>query len=300
MISICIPVYNFNITSLIDELSKQANVLEVPYEIICIDDASEKKWQKQNASIADKTVYIELPKNIGRAKIRNLFLQYARFQNLLFLDCDSIIRNEKFLFNYVQLISKNKNYNVVCGGRIYNKVSPPKQYKLRWLYGIKRESLPVEERIKNPNASFQTNNFLINKNILSQTGFDERITEYGHEDTLFGFALKQKHILVYHINNPVVNGHLENNKIYLQQTEKAVVNLIQILRFVNYDKAFITHVSLLNFYYKSKTLQPLIAAVFSVSKPLIKWLLVNGYVSLSLFNFYKLGTLIKNIDKNKQ
>ena len=299
MISICIPVYNFNIASLIDELSKQAKDLGVPCEIICIDDASEKIYQKQNAHIADKTVYVELPHNVGRAKIRNLFLQYAHYQNLLFLDCDSIISNKNFLSNYLHFIGKNKNYNVVCGGRIYNNISPQKQYKLRWLYGIKRESLPVEERNKNPNASFQTNNFLINKNIFLQTQFDERITGYGHEDTLFGFALQKKNIVVHHINNPVLNGHLEMNKIYLQQTQKAVINLTRILFYVNYDEGFINNVSLLRFYYKTKRLQPLITLASSITKPMIKWLLVNGYVNLSLFNFYKLGVLIKSMGKTK-
>ena len=299
MISICIPIYNFNTASLVHELSRQAKELGAPYEIICIDDASEKKNQKQNSKAAKDVVYIQLPHNIGRARIRNLFLQYARYQNLLFLDCDSIISNENFLSNYLQFIGKNKSYHVVYGGRIYNKTSPKKQYKLRWLYGIKKESLPVEERNKNPNASFQTNNFLIDKNILSQIGFDERITEYGHEDTLFGFSLQKKNVIVQHINNPVVNGHLENNKTYLQQTEKAVVNLIQILVFVNYDETLINNVSLLRFYYKTERLKPFVAFVFSATKPIIKWLLANGYVSLSLFNFYKLGILIKNMGKTE-
>ncbi len=299
MISICIPVYNFDIASLVNELSKQAKELRLPCEIICIDDASEKNIQTQNEQLADKTVYIQLTHNIGRAKIRNLFLRHARYQNLLFLDCDSIISNEKFLVNYLHFIGKNKEYGVVCGGRIYNKTSPQKQYKLRWLYGIKKESLPVEERNKNPNASFQTNNFLINKNTFSQTQFDERITEYGHEDTLFGFALQKKNIIVHHISNPVVNGHLENNKTYLQQTEKAVINLIQILSYINYDEVFINNVSLLRFYHKTKSLKPLIVLAFNVTKPFIKWLLANGYISLAMFNFYKLGILVKNMDKNK-
>ncbi len=299
MISICIPVYNFNIAPLIDELAKQAKELGVPYEIICIDDASQKMDQNKNEKVRDNIVYIQLQQNVGRAKIRNLFLQYARYPNLLFLDCDSILYNKHFLSNYLQFIGKNKTYDVVCGGRIYNEISPQKKYRLRWLYGIKKESLPVEERNKNPNASFQTNNFLISKTIFSQTLFDERITGYGHEDTLFGYALQKQNIVVHHINNPVLNGHLENNKTYLQQTEKAVINLTQILRYVNYDEAFINNVSLLRFYYKTKRLEPLTGLAFSLTKPMIERLLANGYISLSLFNFYKLGILVKNIGKTK-
>ncbi len=294
MISICIPVYNFNITSLIDELSKQTKLLGLPSEIICIDDASEKKYQIINKETSKEAVYIQLPNNVGRAKIRNLFLQYAQYENLLFLDCDSLLCTDSFLSNYINYINKNKSYNVVCGGRIYNANRPAKNFKLRWLYGIKKESLPVNERNKNPNASFQTNNFLINKNILLQTQFDERITGYGHEDTLFGYALQKKNIIVHHINNPVLNGHLESNKTYLQQTEKAVINLTRILSYVNYDKLFINNVSLLCFYCKIKPLKSFVGFTFSFAKPVIKWLLSNGYVSLTAFNFYKLGILVKS------
>ena len=90
MISICIPVYNFNITSLVNELSNQVNSLNIPCEIIVIDDCSEN-FKRINKIECEKHTYIELSENIGRARIRNLFLKYAKYEYLLFLDCDSLV-----------------------------------------------------------------------------------------------------------------------------------------------------------------------------------------------------------------
>ena len=297
MISICIPVYNFNIASLLNGLAKQIKMLPAPCEIICIDDASEESYRTANSEATKGFIYIQLQNNIGRAKIRNLFMQYAKYENLLFLDCDSLIVSGNFLSAYLQYIDQHKGYAVVCGGRIYSEKSPDRKYQLRWLYGIKTESLPADKRSKNPNASFMTNNFIISKNVFLQTPFDERIIDYGHEDTLLGYTLQKKGIIIHHISNSVLNGHLEMNEEYLAKTKQAVINLTHILAYVHYDKTFINHVSLLRFYYKAKPLESLIRIVFAITQPVITWLLANGYVSLGLFAFYKLGIFTKNIRK---
>lgn len=143
-----------------------------------------------------KEVYIELEKNIGRAAIRNRFLNYAKYDNLIFLDCDSVIYSNDFLFKYINAIYENPN-QLICGGRKYSELPPKRDKKLRWIYGIKRESKTSEARSKKPHKSFMTNNFIISKKILGTIQFDERLVEYGHEDTLFGFELKKETLILY-------------------------------------------------------------------------------------------------------
>lgn len=293
MISICIPVYNFDVSSLVNELSRQAKLLAVPSEIILIDDCSDNVFKKINEAVCKKQTYIQLSENIGRARIRNLFLSHSKYENLLFLDCDSIIQKADFLINYIEVI-KQGNYSVVCGGRVYDMHRPDRSKMLRWKYGIKKESQPVNVRKRFPNKSFMTNNFLINREVLESIRFDERITEYGHEDTLFGYALKLRSIIIDHIDNPVLNGEIEGNAEYLQKTEKGIVNLLHILNFVNHEEDFINDISLLRFYSKVSRLKKIIGIVFTIVKPLIESLLAKGYVSLYLFDFYKLGLLIEN------
>ena len=115
MISICIPIYNFNVVDLIVTIINQGEGIKKPFEIICIDDGSNKETLKLNAKISShKTVnYLTLKKNIGRSKIRNLFLENASYENLLFIDCDCSIQSENFLDEYFAQL----NNLVVYGGR---------------------------------------------------------------------------------------------------------------------------------------------------------------------------------------
>lgn len=292
MLSICIPVYNYNVTSLVNELSKQAELTDKPYEIILIDDCSDKNFKEINKSISKNNIYIELPENIGRSKIRNLFLKFAKYKYLLFLDCDIVVESTDFLSKYFNILGENPG--VVCGGRIYNKSRPVREKMLRWKYGIFRESQSVSVRKKNPNKSFMTNNFLINREIFAKVKFDERITKYGHEDTLFGYSLKKENIPITHIDNPVVNMDLESNSEYLNKTKEGIINLIDIIEFTNYNKGLIDDITILRFYWKVRKSGKIINLFFILLKPLVVYLLSRGYVNLYLFDFYKLGIFIEN------
>src|SRR5436189_2661628 len=101
MISICIPVYNYHITGLVEALRKQAEQVKVPVEIIILDDASDPSFLQQNKpleKLADQ--YVIMPENLGRSGIRNQFLQYAMYDYCLFLDCDVIPVSANFLSVY--------------------------------------------------------------------------------------------------------------------------------------------------------------------------------------------------------
>ena len=300
MISVCIPIYNFDVSQLLDELSRQSNQMDVPCEIILIDDCSSEKYKKLNESGCKKHTYIELDKNIGRAKIRNLFPDYANFEHLLFLDCDVTIVSKGFLASYINVVKQGDN-NIICGGTIYSNLKPERDKLLRWKYGIRRESQSIEARKLSPNKSFMTPNFLIFKKIFKEVKFDERITEYGHEDTLFGFELKKKGITVYHIDNPILIEDIEENSKFLEKTEQGIFSLINVLAYTDYDSEFKQDINILNIYekLKSRGLINLVYIVFTLVKPLLKFLFVKGYVNLRLFDFYKLGTLIQGFKLRK-
>ncbi|MCD6090802.1 MAG: glycosyltransferase family 2 protein [Bacteroidales bacterium] len=300
MISVCIPIYNFNISPLLAELTKQLSRADIPVELVLIDDCSSIEFKRLNKSLCKKHTYIELEKNIGRASIRNLFLQYARYENLLFLDCDSQIVLDDFLSNYIDSIKKTPN-PIICGGRIYDPKKPERNKILHWKYGMHRESKPSNIRNLYPSKSFMTNNFLISKQILSEIKFDERLNEYGHEDTLFGYQLKKKGFAIKHIENPVLNGDIESNIEFLGKTEKGIHNLISILNYVDFDKEFISDIAILRFYYRMKALRLIwwFGMKFYFLRPLLKYMFRQGYVNLWLFDFYKLGVLIKGLKINR-
>ena len=291
MISICIPVYNFDVRHLVNSLSGQVEKTGVACEIVLIDDGSEEEYKKINRSVCNRQIYVELPENIGRASIRNLFLEYAGYQYLLFLDCDSLIVSDDFLNKYIAAAA-NSEMQVVCGGRIYDPQKPPKEYLLRWEYGRCCESKTTGQRQKAPNRSFMSNNFLIRRDIFSDFPFDERITQYGHEDTLLGFVLKKNGVEITHINNPVLNGELEINSEYLRKNAESIKNLGAILEYVDYDPEFVKDIGLLRFYQKIKSVAPFIRITYRIFGPAIRFILKRGWVSLKLFNFYKLGLFL--------
>jgi glycosyltransferase involved in cell wall biosynthesis len=293
MISVCIPIYNQNVSNLVHGLSAQLKSLNKGGEILLIDDCSDKIYKEPNKFNEENIIYRELDKNVGRAKIRNLFVKYARYDYLLFIDCDSTINSEDFIAQYFKAVETNPD--LVCGGSVYEKTKPPKEKLLRWKYGTFRESHTADIRNRFPNKSFKTNNFIIKKKIFEKVRFNERITEYGHEDTLFGHSLKKNDIAVLHINNPVINGNLESNKEFLEKTEKAVISLIKIMHFPDFDSELTNDIRILRVYNKIKNIALPVRLTYHLTKPMIIYLLSNGYANLRLLEFFKLGTLLTNL-----
>ncbi|MBR7034799.1 MAG: glycosyltransferase [Bacteroidales bacterium] len=103
MISILIPIYNISVCELVHCVHKQAVALNIPFEIILIDDNSEQQWKETNKQLSSlqNVEYKELTENIGRAKIRNLLADTAQYSYLLFLDSDVKIYSEQFLQTYI-------------------------------------------------------------------------------------------------------------------------------------------------------------------------------------------------------
>ena len=285
MISICIPIYNFNVVDLIITIINQGEESKKPYEVICIDDGSNKETLKLNAEINSHNAvkYLILKKNIGRSKIRNLFLENANYENLLFIDCDCSIQSENFLEKYFEQLDNP----VVYGGRKHHD-NPPKNKnkKLRWLYGIKREDQNLNYRVKNPYHCFRSNNFLIKRAILSQIRFNEKIETYGHEDTLLSLELKENKIAIFQINNPVFHEGIENSSIFLEKTKSAIKNLV----FLEKNILNTSSIKLIKTYHLINKLK-LTWLIFPLSKPISNILerqLLSSRPSLKIFDLYKL------------
>ena len=285
MISICIPIYNFNVVDLIVTIINQGEGIKKPFEIICIDDGSNKETLKLNAKISShKTVnYLTLKKNIGRSKIRNLFLENASYENLLFIDCDCSIQSENFLDKYFAQL----NNLVVYGGRRHHD-NPPKNKnkKLRWLYGIKKEDQNFNYRVKNPYHCFRSNNFLIKKTILSKIRFNENIKTYGHEDTFLSIELKKNKIAIFQINNPVFHEGIEDSNIFLEKTKSAIKNLV-LLEKSEQDTSSIKLIKSYNLINKLK-LTRLISPLSKTISKILERQLLSSRPSIKIFDLYKL------------
>lgn len=294
MLSICIPIYNREMCESVRQLASQVAHVETSCEIVCIDDGSDSCYREANKPLHAMCKYIELEQNVGRARIRNMFLQYAAFDYLLFLDCDSL-PPQGFLARYADILGQRPP--VVCGGRVYPAASDDPLHHLRYAYGTRCESRPAAYRRRHPYRSFMTNNFIVHRQVLQAVPFDERIARYGHEDTLFGYCLMQHHIPVLHVDNPVVNGDVETNALFLKKTQQGVETLVDIYGWKRDDLQFIKEVSLLSFYSRLRRLRldTLAGSLFRLMRPALERGFLSGrHVSTKAFAFYKLGLFIQN------
>ena len=106
MISVCLPIYNFDVTELAEELVNQANEFNINIEVLAFDDASLSYYKRRNSQVAinSNVHYLEFDQNLGRSKIRNRLADFAQGTWLLFLDCDMIPELPNFLNNYNSVI----------------------------------------------------------------------------------------------------------------------------------------------------------------------------------------------------
>ena len=296
MISVCIPIHNYHVLPLATSIAAQADGVDM--ELVCIDDGSTPEFVERNRPIADFGQYIVLGENVGRARVRNLFLQYTKGDYLLFLDDDCIV-GEGFMKRYDEVLRECPD--VVVGGRVYDPRFNDQAHRLRYTYGQRVECRTAEQRAREPHNSFMTNNFLVSRSLFEQIRFDERLAGYGHEDTLFGYRLRQQGARIMHIENPVTNGDVETNDVFLRKSVEAVESLSQIYGFMRGDKEFCNSVRLLRTYGRVRRfgLGPFVLALFRIRRNGIKSKLENGRSnSLFLFNLYKLGAFIA-IQRNK-
>ncbi|HET7732442.1 MAG TPA: glycosyltransferase family 2 protein [Paludibacter sp.] len=289
MLSILIPTYNQNITCLVTELHHQALEQYIDFEIIVMEDGSDK-FIEENKHVGEYEFckHIVLAENVGRSAVRNKLADEAKYDHLLFMDCDAEVFSAHFVEKYLTFC---KEECVVIGGTAYDPSETNPDYSLRLKYGRKREARTAMERGKN---NFATFNFLISKSIFNKVRFDESIRGYGHEDMLFGHQLHQLGYDFIQIENPLIHKGLDDNRTFLRKTEEGTRNLFLLYQTGRYP--YLAEESkLLNTYIKIKKygLVRLFALKFDATKHLFRWLLCRQSPSLLLYDFYKILFLCK-------
>ncbi|WP_395049865.1 glycosyltransferase family 2 protein [Flavobacterium sp.] len=287
MISILIPIYNYDTFPLVSELYKQCLECKINFEILCQDDASNQFLnENQNINSIENCNFSRNNSNLGRGKNINFLAEKAKFEWLLIMDCDTFPTENDFIRNYISQI--NEDEKVVYGGIEYQKEKPANDRLLRWIYGNARESLSAEKRNTNPNGNALTSNILIYKNVFVCNKFDESITKYGYEDLVFLSDLKKKGVLVKHIDNPTYHLGLETSKQFLDKTKTALKNLKLITKSNPLDSSESKILRIYRFL-KRFYLVGFITFLFKKTERKIEQNLLSQNQSLLLFDLYKLG-----------
>lgn len=293
MLSICIAIHNWDVNQLVKDLRRQARGLGIPFEILLLDDASDYDYQLKNAHLdyEDHVTYLQSYVNLGRSKVRNTLAAKARYEYLLFMDCDTHVSHKDYLKKYMAELPAD----VVSGGYEYRKRRPRKDCVLRWTYGHAREVRPASEKNLHPNDNFSTFNFLIKKKIFEKVQFNESLQGYGHEDTLFGLELQDNGITVKHIDNPLRHDVVCPTKTFLQQTRNSIDNLLTIAELVKPRHHLEDSVNLLRTYRKLKRFRLvwLYRLFYQLFQKIIEKNLYSTKPKIRFFDLYKLGYLCK-------
>ncbi|NRT17056.1 glycosyltransferase involved in cell wall biosynthesis [Flavobacterium sp. 28A] len=288
MLSILIPIYNYNAFPLVQELHKQCVKCNIDFEILCQDDcSSEYVNENQTINTLEKCTFSRNKTNLGRGHNINTLANQAAKDYLLLVDCDTFPKNRLYIQNYVDCIQKG-NATVLYGGIIYESQKPSTEKLLRWVYGNKREALSIELRIKNPNRNALTSNLVIKKEIFTKHPFDSTITKYGYEDLCFLVELESNGFVVNHIENPTYHLNLESSELFLKKTKTALENLAFIFetkKRITTESKIITAYTLL----KKIGISRLVARTFKKGENVLKNNLISKKPSLFVFDLYKLG-----------
>ncbi len=289
MLSILIPTYNYDCTRLVEDLHRQAELMGIDYEIIVMDDASpmlECKLQNRAIDALPHCRYVELEANLGRARIRNRLADEARYEWLLFMDADAEVVSNSFVADYL----KHPDADVVCGGLCHADTLPAPEVSLRYAYEKRADKRRAAcYRKERPYEQFVTFCFMVRAEVFHNIRFDDSITEYGHEDTLFGIELERSGARIRHIDNPMRQGGIETNEEFLEKTRAALRNLASM------EDSMQGHSSLLKLYglLRSLRMEGCVARWFARSERAITQRLVGEKPCLGLFFLYKLGYFAK-------
>lgn len=292
MFSILIPTRNYDCTSLVAALHRQAEEIQAqqdcnrPYEIIVGDDGSTDAGilaQNRIINTWPNCRFYEHPVNIGRAAIRNRLAEEARYTYIIYIDCDARVENDCYLQRYMETALLCP---VVCGGLVTTPVLPSANHSLRFRYEHRADrSRSAAHRSRHPYANFSTFNFMIRRNVLLDIRFDERCTQYGYEDALLGVCLQQRGIPVMHIDNPLVHTGIDTNAEFLDKSETALGTLLHLDESIQ-KEATVSQVarSLRRWH-----LLPVFRLFHRLFRDMERTNLLGTHPSLTIFSLYKLG-----------
>ena len=289
MISILIPCFDYNAYPLVSILEKQALMLKIDFEIICIDDGSfsSKNDLNQKINLLTNSKFIELKKNIGRINNRLLLAEKSQYEWLIFIDVDTLPNEDNFLKNYIEQLNRG---TLIIGGCMYKK-QENENFSLRYKFGKFREEIKSDIRNKNPYKYISSCNFMCKRNVLIDVLSSINTISYGN-DYVFGSLIKKMGIYINHIDNPVLIDNIDENQIFIKKTHDGLDNLI-----TSYNNKIIEKhsISILKAYIilDNLLMKNIFIKITDLFKNLLNRNLHSKDPNLFLFDLYRLNYLCK-------
>lgn len=292
MLSILIPTYNYDVSSLVEILHIQCTKSQIEFEILVNDDASQEvpvnKHLEQKFNSCE--VFVQ-PENKGLSFSRNFLISQSKFSWILLLDADVLPVSENFIKEYLKYTQSD--YHIINGGLQYYEVPPRPEELLRWKYGINREALDIKQRLKDSHKnSFLSSNLLVHRSVFDTVTYDSTITQYGYEDLVFQKQVNELNYKVLQIDNAVYHLKLDTSEGFLNKSKQSLQNLSYLIKLGKLDYRD-TKISKLYTFIKLPVIKQLTSFLFDVFENNMQRHLKSPSTSLFIFDLYRIGYLTK-------
>lgn len=175
-------------------------------ELIIADDGTPNppadflsEYEDNLSKIFERIIFHRNPENVGRSRIRNIAIQFAKGDYLLFLDDDTIPALD-FLKQLDLYINKFPDKSGILGNQIFQHLDGEKPLVNRYLESRGANRFRDGEQV--PWRYCNTCLFLINADLFQITGgFNTDFSIYGGEDTELGLRLHRLGVKFYYAEN---------------------------------------------------------------------------------------------------
>jgi len=225
ILSILIPFYKESPCALIEALKAQP-IDKV--EIITFDDGSHDValTRSVTALCQDNIHLITSPKNVGRAKGRNILVEHARSDYLLFLDSDMLPDSPHFLQTWLDHIH-NEDPDVTFGGFSLKYAPKDQAFALHRLMASQSDCLPARLRQLQPEKYVFTSNLLVKTTLIKRIGFDNGFSGWGWEDVEWAMRIAE-HAKLLHIDNSATHMGLDQAATLVRKYKESASNFARV------------------------------------------------------------------------
>jgi glycosyltransferase involved in cell wall biosynthesis len=229
--SIVTPFFKNKPDFLLQILTQQSEGL--PVELVIVDDGSNSRELTQTAMAAidafpASATLITFHENQGRSAARNRLIQQARAPYILFLDSDMAPDSDRFLRDWLALITRVKPA-IAYGGFTTLQVPKLPELALARALAERGDCHVARDRVRRGALAVATSNLLVRADIMRQVSFDSDFSGWGWEDIDWALRAADAGYAISHVPIPATHMGLDVPEVLLDKFAKAGPNFRRIV-----------------------------------------------------------------------